>query len=421
MYNRILKRPMFKRGGSSYEAQGTGITSPYDRPRKRYANGPTWEEINRRRTELSQDPRSEMSYAVEGFSALGNPYKASGEAKTVGEMLYEGSIGVRKSREKGQLLEQAGELENIRADESRLLAKEKHVRDLELRQVAQNQLNKDYSIKRQVLDLTKILNKQAENAAFEGAEFINDGFGQAVAQGTVEINEGGHHAMVVPFSAIKRVNGVWDIDLATLAPGMVYWNPINQQWLIVENARTKDAQEIYYGSYQEAKAGTTALTVKKDDKKSTSDDSDSSQKEIKTNEIKTKILTNLKGVELTDVVVNDEAQKVGIKIVEKPEGSGPNWKVNLADNEMSLVDFKEILKRKKFSDQTQHLRTKKKRGDVFEEIETTDVAENLAGGGRAGYALGNVVNQGEELDADADELNELASWWKSEVNKSFNS
>ena len=57
----------------------------------------------------------------------------------------------------------------------------------------------------------------------------------------------------------------------------------------------------------------------------------------------------------------------------------------------------------------------------FEEIETTDVAENLAGGGRAGYALGNVVNQGEELDADADELNELASWWKSEVNKSFNS
>ena len=88
---------------------------------------------------------------------------------------------------------------------------------------------------------------------------------------------------------------------------------------------------------------------------------------------------------------------------------------------MSLVDFKEILKRKKFSDQTQHLRTKKKRGDVFEEIETTDVAANLAAGGRAGYALGNVVNQGEELDADADELNELASWWKSEVNKSFNS
>ena len=83
--------------------------------------------------ELSQDPRSEMSYAAEGFSALGNPYdQRTGEAKTIGEMLYEGATGVRKSREKGQLLEQAGELENIRADENRLLAEEKHVRDLEL-------------------------------------------------------------------------------------------------------------------------------------------------------------------------------------------------------------------------------------------------------------------------------------------------
>jgi hypothetical protein len=414
---------MFKRGGSSYEAQGTGITSPYDAPRKRYADGITQEEINERRRNLFQ-PRSEMDFAAEGFSALGNPYnQRTGEAKTIGEMLYEGATSVRKSRAADKALGQSVDLANIQSDENRLLAEEKHARDLELKQVAQNQLNKDYSIKRQVLDLTKILNKQAENAAFEGAEFINDGFGQAVAQGTVEINEGGHHAMVVPFSAIKRVNGVWDIDLATLAPGMVYWNPINQQWLIVENARTKDAQEIYYGSYQEAKAGITALTVKKDEKKSTSSDSNASDKEITTNEIKTKILTNLKDVELTDVVVNDEAQKIGIKIVEKPEGSGPNWKINLADNEMSLVDFKAILKTKKFSDQTQHLRTNKKKKNTFdfEEIETTDVAENLAAGGRAGYALGNVVNQGEELDPATDDLNELTSWWKSEVNKSFNS
>jgi hypothetical protein len=410
---------MFKRGGSSYESQGTGITSPYDRPRKRYEEGTTWEEINQRRSNLFQ-PRSEMSFAAEGFSALGNPYhERTGEAKTIGEMLYEGATGVRKSRAADKALGQSVKLANIESDASRLLQAEDRAFQIKLAQEKQNLLNKDYSIKRQVLDLTKQLNKQAENAAFEGAEFINDGFGQAVAQGIVEINENGYHAMAVPFSAIKKVNGVWDIDLATLAPGMVYWNPVNQSWLIVDKARTKDAKEIYYGSYQEAKAGIAALTVNKEEKKSTSDDS--SDTEIKTNEIKTKILTNLKDVDLTDVVVNEEAVKVGIKIVEKPEGSGPNWKVNLADNEMSLVDFKEILKRKKFSDQTQHLRTKKKRGDVFEEIETTDVAENLAGGGRAGYALGNVVNQGEELDADADELNELASWWKSEVNKSFNS
>ena len=33
--NRILKRPMFRMGGSS----GTGITSGLDQPRKQYANG----------------------------------------------------------------------------------------------------------------------------------------------------------------------------------------------------------------------------------------------------------------------------------------------------------------------------------------------------------------------------------------------
>ena len=116
---------MFKRGGSSYQAQGTGITSPYDTPRKNYNIGTTFEDIYSQTREATQDPRGDLSYAAQGFSSLANPYKASGEAKTIGEMLYEGAIGVRKSREKGQLLEQAGELENIRADENRLLAEEK--------------------------------------------------------------------------------------------------------------------------------------------------------------------------------------------------------------------------------------------------------------------------------------------------------
>lgn len=422
MYNRILKRPMFKRGGSSYQSQGTGITSPYDTPRKRYADGITQEDINQRRSNLFQ-PRSEMDFAAEGFSALANPYnEKTGEAKTIGEMLYEGATAVRQSRAQDKALGQSVDLENLQADENRLLAEEKHARDLELKKVAQNQEQKDYSIKRQTLTLTQQLNKQAENASFEGSEFINDGFGQAVAQGVVEINENGYHAMAVPFSAIKKVNGVWDIDLATLAPGMVYWNPVNQSWLIVDKARTKDAKEMYFNSYQEAKAGINALTVDKEEENELP--SDSSEKEIKTNEIKTKILTNLKGTELTDTVVMDEAQKVGIKIVDKPEGAGKNWKVALADNEMSLIDFKEILKTKKFSDETAHLKTKKKRNEFIpgvEEIKTTEVASNMATGGRAGYALGNVVNQGEELDPDADELNELASWWKSEVNKSFDS
>ena len=416
MYNRILKRPMFKRGGSSYQSQGTGITSPYDTPRKRYANGPTWEEINERRSNIFQ-PRSEMDFAAEGFSALGDPYKKSGDAKTIGEMLYEGATGVRKSRAADKALGQSVELANIESDAARLMAEEKHTRDLALVAAnAKSTLNKDYSIKRQVLDLTKQLNKQAENAAFEGSEFINDGFGQAVAQGIVEINENGYHAMAVPFSAIKKVNGAWDIDLATLAPGMVYWNPVNQQWLIVQNARTKDAQEIYYGTYNEAKAGLKVSNTEEGSSTSGTDStsSDASDTEIKNNEIRMKITSNLKDVDITDKsVIYDEAAKIGIKIVENPGGS-KTWLKDLADNEMSIFAFTEILKKKKMSDTYGHISSSKaKRGDVFDQVtEEIKLTEKMAGGGRAGYASGT------EPD---DDLSELTSWWKSEVDNSFNS
>ena len=416
---------MFKRGGSSYEAQGTGITSPYDTPRRGYAHGVTQEEINERRANLYQDPRSDWSYAAEGFSSLANPYKKSGEAKTIGEMLYEGAHDVRGSKAEGRGLEQAAELANIQSDEDILRSEEKFERDKDLidRQV-KSQLQKDYSIKRQVLDLTKILNKQAENTAYEGAEFINDGFAQSVAKGTVEINESDYQAMVVPMSALKKVDGIWKIDKNILAAGMVYWNPINQQWLIVKNARTKDATPIHYSSYQEAKAELNISTVKKDEKKLTSSDSDASDTEIKNNEIKMKITANLKDVELTDAVVMDEAAKAGIKLVSSKDfpTKGKAWKHYLAENEMTLEQFKRILYEKKMSDSYASMTHDRGVGKVIDEVtEEIQVAETLATGGRAGYALGSPEPQGEEVEPDTDDLNELTSWWKSEVENSFNS
>ena len=81
---------MFKRGGSSHQAQGTGITSPFDTPRKKYELG-AWGEWEERVREQTQDPRGDLSYGVQGFSALANPYKESGEAKMLSEMLWQGS------------------------------------------------------------------------------------------------------------------------------------------------------------------------------------------------------------------------------------------------------------------------------------------------------------------------------------------
>ena len=123
MYNRILKRPMFKRGGSSFQSQGTGITSPYDTPRKRYNVGTTYEDIYSQIRETTKDPRGDFSYAAQGFGHLGSPYKESGEAKMISEMLAEGAGAVRGSREKASELERTGELSILESQGGRLAAK----------------------------------------------------------------------------------------------------------------------------------------------------------------------------------------------------------------------------------------------------------------------------------------------------------
>ena len=422
MYNRILKRPMFKRGGSSFKAQGTGITSPYDTPRKRYADGPTWEEINERRTGLYQ-PRGEMSFAAEGFGALGNPYKDDGSAKTIGEMLYEGAGSVRKSRAADKALGQSVELANIESDAARLMAEEKFERDKVLAEISTtNPLLKDKSIPRQIGELTEnIIKIASQNRGNPGSEFELSGFAQGIATGKVTIAnlQGGDEivtAMVIPSSAFKKIEGKWDFDLAQLSGGMVYWNPVNQKWLVVENAQTADAKEIYFDTYERAKGGLTVKNSEEKKSKKIVSDPDIPESEKKSENIKLKITTNLKGVDINDKsVIYDEAAKIGIKIVENPGGSKV-WLKNLAENEMSIFAFKEILKQKKMTDTYAHI-GKKKKGDVFTETEDIQVTEKMATGGRAGYYSGGNI----EPDLDADELNELTSWWKSEVNNSFDS
>ena len=443
MYNRILKRPMFKRGGSSFQAQGTGITSPFDTPRPAYYGGgtigggmiqgnpmgnrtgfqePTWEEINQKRSALYADPRSEMSYAAEGFGALASPYKEDGSAKTIGEMLAEGATSVRQSRRADQALTQAAELANIQSDAERLAAKEKFERDKVLAQISTtNPLLKDKSIPRQISELTENIIKIAStNRGNPGSEFELAGYAQGIAQGLVTINnmQGGDEvvtAMVIPSSAFKKVEGTWAFDKDSLAANMIYWDPTSLKWLVVENPGSGKAEVIYFDSYEQAKGGLTVNTSEEKKSKNIIDDPDLSELEKKGETIKLQITTNLKDVDINDKsVIYDEAAKIGIKIVENPGGSKV-WLQNLAENEMSLPAFKKLLQQKKMSDTFAHIKPSR-RGQRFEETEEIKVTEKMATGGRAGYAAGSI-----EPDPDADELNELTSWWKSEVNKSFDS
>ena len=419
MYNRILKRPMFKRGGSSFQAQGTGITSPYDTPRKKYKVGTTWEEINQRRTGLYQ-PRSDMSFAAEGFSALASPYKEDGSAKTIGEMLYEGAQGVRKSRQIDDSMKQSVDLANIESDAARLLAEEKFERDKVLTQIdasGKNPLLKDKSIPRQISELTEnIIKIASQNRGNPGSEFELAGYAQGIASGRVTIAnlQGGEEvitAMVIPSSAFKKKEGKWDFDLAQLAGGMVYWNPINQKWLVVENAQTADAKEIYFDTYEQAKGG---MAVKMSDETKLDPD-EPDEPDNKEEKIKLTIKTNLKDVDINDKsIIYDEAQKIGIKIVENIGGS-KMFIQNLAENEMTLPAFKKLLSEKKMKDLYSQVspRSDMRRGDIKEEIKVT---EKMAAGGITGYET-EMINP----DPDADEMNELISWWKSEVNKGFDS
>jgi len=85
MYNRILNRPMFKMGGNTVDAQGTGITSGLDSPRQGYQFGEEVEKVSETiRVTPEQRRRNAMSAIGSGFL---NP-----EARTIGEALYHTNI-----------------------------------------------------------------------------------------------------------------------------------------------------------------------------------------------------------------------------------------------------------------------------------------------------------------------------------------
>jgi hypothetical protein len=81
MYNRVLNRPMFKRGGDVMDAQGTGITSGLDTPRQRYQFG---EEVEKLSETIQVTPEQRRSNALDAItSGFLHP-----KARTMGEALY---------------------------------------------------------------------------------------------------------------------------------------------------------------------------------------------------------------------------------------------------------------------------------------------------------------------------------------------
>ena len=181
MYNRILKRPMLKRGGPSFQSQGTGITSPYDTPRTIgggairgnpmgnrtgfdepqvniedfYVDNTAerLQEIGTKKQEIWEPKEGEwLSDVIGSFGAYGNPYKASGEAKTTGEMGYEQAASITQIRKDRKDKQDLAALSGLESEETLLLKQQEQAADLNTRNLIQKLTNKG------ALDVAKVAN-----------------------------------------------------------------------------------------------------------------------------------------------------------------------------------------------------------------------------------------------------------------------
>ena len=254
---------MFKRGGSSFQSQGTGITSPYDTPRKNYKIGSwgEWEDATRKAT---KDPRGDWSYAAQGFSELGNPYKESGEAKTIGEMLYAGAAGVRGSREKASELEKKGELAIIESQGGRMLTEEERAWKEEQAILDRASKEKIAADKSTYPDMHpgklydnkikgwKVWVKNNEGRAGHGVVRDNvESFADAdmvIRDEKIKAYTAGKKsfAQSVPPSAFKDDGPV---DVSILIGGVVYYDPMSKGWFTISNPGTESAEVIEAESY----------------------------------------------------------------------------------------------------------------------------------------------------------------------------
>ena len=243
---------MFKRGGSSFQAQGTGITSPYDTPRKKYNLG-SWGEWEQKTRDVTKDPRGDWSYAAQGFSSLGNPYKESGGAKTIGEMLWEGAQGVRGSKEKARELEQKGELAILESQGGRMLAEEDRKftkaeaaleRDLKLKMAAMksDEYLQNLPRDRQIENYEKIWTDDVNNQLGGPSEWQKE-FKTRIPTAIVDARMHNSktrkdtdrvYTEIAPETAYTLTDAGWALDTSKLTTDRVWFDVTTSTWFFID-------------------------------------------------------------------------------------------------------------------------------------------------------------------------------------------
>ena len=389
MYNRILKRPMFKRGGSSFKAQGTGITSPFDTPRKKYDAG-AWGEWEQKTRDLTKDPRGDWSYAAQGFSSLADPYKESGEAKMISEMLFEGAQNVRGSREKARELEQKGELAILESQAAKLNAAKAHKYKLaEIAAAGKTDMLKKEPRNRQKARNRETLFKISQDPKNESSEFIGVYLNE-LADGYTDGDLASGAANVInPKLYTKDDSGNWGYDSGNLSADRVWFDPITSTWLVfqdtngdgmadgapiyssidVEDSITFFKQQPTGSVSSEGEAGNAAGTIKKEPK---------GDVDIKTGKLK-KNKNTYDDQDYSQYTAEDFHPKASPDVIEES--------IKTADQEgEDITKFWDWVSKPKGIGQKKNEQIVKK-----------------ATGGRIGYAEGDVA---------ITELDMLNNWWK---------
>ena len=407
MYNRILKRPMFKRGGPSYQSQGTGITSPFDTPRRQYNVGTSWEEIQENIRRSTADNTTTMQDAAQGFSYLASPYKEDGSAKTVGEMIFEGSQAVSGSRAEREKTAQAGELaaqevgvEKLKSDIAISEAEKDRATKIEIAKLSGDEYLKKTPLPRLILDMTTQILKTAVPGSFEYKNASGLAKGKAIA---AKMAADGITVGVI--EDWVKTNDGYDYNADNMRSDMPWFDPTTNQWHVYNDNGSGYVTGEPVKSFLTVEEAVAYLSGNKQEiieEKETLEESNttSNKKEEKKEKIKLKITTNLKEVDINDPqVIYAEAEKLGIKIVE-PDGS-KTWTFNLAENEMTLPSFKKLLEEKKMSDTYAQVKPNRfgKRKQIKDNIQIAEMS------------MGGVAGE----DAAVTELDELNNWWKNQL------
>ena len=122
---------MFKMGGRSYSAQGTGITSGLDTPKRGLVDGPggyagdeeRLKELKTERINVVEPRVSDGMRVFRSFGEYANPYNEAGDALTSGQVGKLQADRVTLERDEQYALEQAAKMENLTIEEQRLIEK----------------------------------------------------------------------------------------------------------------------------------------------------------------------------------------------------------------------------------------------------------------------------------------------------------